>query len=430
MHETDCQGCSEYAELSRRGFLQAAGSSALIAAAAAPAWLPRVALASSHRSTMRDVIVAVYLRGAADGLTMCVPHGDPAYYAARPTLAVPRPDSSDPTRCTDLDGFFGLAPAMAPLVPVFREGKLLIVHACGSTDATRSHFDAQRFMEAGLPGASLPSGWLGRHLMSMEPLQPNALLRAVGISTGLQRSLFGGPATIPVPDLANFGLGGDSSTRAARQAALADMYAAAGDPLRASSQTTLATVSLLSQINFAGYQPAGGAAYLTNTLGNAMKATAALIKASVGVEAVAIDINGWDTHGEQGNNPGGVLFGLMSTLSNNLLAFHRDMSAGNGTNYIVVVMSEFGRRVAENGSRGTDHGHGSCMLVMGTGVLGGRVFRFWPGLSQDRLFQGLDLDVTIDFRDILGEIVQTRLGNYELGAVFPQYDPVFHGVVG
>lgn len=432
MHADDCHGCQEYDELTRRAFLRTAAGSAgiLAAAAAAPAWLPRVALASSHRSLRRDVVISVYLRGGADGMSMVVPHGDPHYYQGRQSLAVAPPNSTNPIRCTDLDGFFGFHGGMNPLRPAYQDGKLAIIHACGSTDPTRSHFDGQRFMEGGVDGGvGTSTGWLGRHLATAAPHDPNALLRAVGISTGLQRSLMGGPKAIPVANLASFGLAGSAVTAEDRSAALHDMYEAVGDPQHAVATTTLATIDLLRQIDFAGYQPTGGANYLTNSFGNSMKATAALIKAGVGVEAVAIDLLGWDTHVNQGLGGGGTMFNLMSTLSNNLMAFYRDMTAGTSPGFIVVVMSEFGRRLEQNGSGGTDHGHGNCMLVMGQSVTGGRVYADWPGLAPDCLYQGLDLDVTIDYRDILAEIVQYGLGNYNLSEVFPGFDPTPRGVI-
>jgi hypothetical protein len=191
--------------------------------------------------------------------------------------------------------------------------------------------------------------------------------------------------------------------------------------------TTQATINLLQTIDFAGYQPAGGAAYPGGAFGTAIKSTAALIKADVGVEAVAIDVGGWDTHNSQGPATG-TMANLMASLAGGLAAFHLDMFAGNGRNVTVVCMSEFGRRLAENGSQGTDHGHGNCMLVMGNHIAGGRVLSQWPGLQPEQLFQGIDLQVTTDFRDILAEIVAKRLNNPDLSAVFPDYTPTFQGV--
>jgi uncharacterized protein (DUF1501 family) len=421
-------GCPEYQRLSRRGFMAAAGLSA--AAFAAPSWLPRVAFAKDYRSSMRDVIISIYLRGASDGLTMLVPHADNNYYTLRPTLAIPRPDSGQANRATDLDGFFGLPPAMTALIPAYQAGKLCFIHACGSTDPSRSHFDAQRFMEVGKArDPSLATGWLGRHLANIPPLDPAGPLRAVGISTGLMRTLVGSPEALPIPNLAAFDLGGASGTKLPRRIALSDMYNGVDDPVKAAGVTTLQTIDALAAINFPSYVPSGGAAYGTSSFGNTMKSVAALLKAQIGVEAVAVDIGGWDTHSNQGVITGSMA-NLMTSLSQVLAAFYTDMSNGaSQPSYVVVAMSEFGRRPAENGSFGTDHGHGNCMLVMGPGVVGGRVVRQWPGLAPDQLYQGLDLNVTIDYRDILAEICQNRLGAPDLSVIFPQYSPTFRGIV-
>lgn len=423
----EAQGCPEYQELSRRHFLAGAGG-VTIAAFTAPAWLPRVALAKDYRSVQRDVIISIYLRGACDGLTICVPWGEAAYYTARPTLNIPRPDSGHPDRATDLNGFFGLPPAMTPLIPAYQAGHLLILHACGSVDSSRSHFDAQRFMEVGKArDVSLTSGWLGRHLMGVAPMEPGSLLRAIGISTGLPQTLSGGPQTLPIPNLDTFGLSGNGSTIVARTQALWDMYSGVGDPLHAAGLDTINTINLLNTIDFAGYVPAGGAAYPANSFGLALKSTAALIKAEVGVEAIAINLNGWDTHNNQGPVTG-TMADLMTSLASGLAALHTDMFTGTAPSFTAVAMSEFGRRVAQNGSAGTDHGHGNVMLVMGGCVNGGQVMGQWPGLAQGQLYQGLDLQVTTDYRDVLAEIVQLRLGNNDLATVFPDYTPTFKGV--
>lgn len=423
------QCCPEYAQLSRRGFMRATGATAAVVAASA--WLPRVSMAKDYRSTQRDTIIWIYLRGAADGLSMCVPHGEDRYYIARPSLAVPRPSAGGSTACIDLDGFFGLPPAMASLRPAYLSGDLLFVHACGSPDPTRSHFDAQRFMEVGSnTDPFLITGWLGRHLASVQPANPNAVLRAVGLSSGLPRSLVGGPGAIPVPDLDTFGLTGSASSRVVRTDALGDMYESVNAPLRTTAATTLATITLLDSINFVTYQPSGGAVYnVSDRLGYALKTSAALIKAQVGVEAITIDIDGWDTHSAQGNNTG-TMFVLMNRVAAALAAFHTDLNASSASNgYVVAVVSEFGRTLAENGSQGTEHGHGNSMMLMGPSVAGGRVLSQWPGLAEENLHDGADLKVTIDYRDILGEIIDRRLGNPNLSTVFPGFTPVYKGVI-
>jgi uncharacterized protein (DUF1501 family) len=421
-HNEAC-GCREYQELSRRQFMAVSGGAAI--AMTAPAWLPRVALAQDHRGAQRDVIISIYQRGASDGLSMVVPYQEPAYYSNRPTLAVPAPGSAQPGEAIDLDGFFGLHPALAPLLTAYNNDHLLFVHASGSTDTSRSHFDAQKLMEVGnVTGPQYSTGWLGRHLYSVAPMLPTALLRAVGISTGLQRTLIGGPKTLPIPDLDNFGLSGFASTIAARQTALNDLYNLVGDPLRATATTTIQTIDLLNTINFAGYVPAGGATYPAGAFGTALKSSAALIKAQVGVEAIAIDIGGWDTHENQGTNNTGTLFGLLAQLASGLAAFYTDMITGSNPTFSLVCMSEFGRRLLENGSFGTDHGHGNLMIAMGNCISGGRVMAQWPGLDPGELYQQRDLQVTIDYRDILWEILNRRAGSTSLEYIFPGYAPV------
>jgi uncharacterized protein (DUF1501 family) len=432
-------GCAEYRRLtrsstrggvSRRRFLGALGGG--LTALAVPGWVPRVVLAQSENSA-RDVMVSIFLRGGCDALSMVVPHGEDAYYQLRPTLAVPRPDSGSPDAAVDLDGFFGLAPTLAPLAELYQDGQLLVVHACGLEKQSRSHFDAMHYLEVGQiePPAELFTGWLGRHLATTAATVPEALLRAVGIGFGLQRTLVGGPQTLPIDDLATFNLDGDPATTAERRAVLGDLYGAVDDPLKTSAQTSLATIELLKTIDFEGYQPGGGAAYPAGEFGEALRSTAALIKAEVGVEAVAIDFGGWDTHDDQGPLDG-AMAQLMTVLGEGLLAFQQDLAAASGfaTRVTTTVMSEFGRNAFENGSGGTDHGHGNMMLVLGPGIAGGQVLTQWPGLAAGQLYEGQDLAITIDYRDILTEIVTERLGNLDFRNVFPDpdYIPVTYGV--
>jgi uncharacterized protein (DUF1501 family) len=419
-------GCREYQQLSRRSFVQA--STGVIAFLAAHQWVPRVAYAQSHRGGMRDVIVSVYLRGAADAMSMCAPYFENDYYTKRPTIAVARPDSTDPNRLTALDSRFGIPPAMMGLHQAYLDGKLLFVHACGSTDPSRSHFEAQRFMEVGKPrDLSISTGWLGRHLDSVDVMVPGSALRGVAISSGMPQQLVGGPNTLPISNLDTFGIQGSTSTLSARRSSISDMYNLTTDPLKATAASALQTITVLDAINFAGYAPANGATYPTSTLGTQLKSAAALIRAQVGVEAIAVDVGGWDTHENQAPVTGSMST-LMSTLATSIGAFYRDVIAGGGPNVTIVVMSEFGRRLQENGSRGTDHGHGTAMMVIGQCVLGGRVLTNWPGLAPANLFEGIDLAVTIDYRDILTEIVAQRAGNTQLSTVFPDFTPTPRGV--
>ena len=422
-------GCREYQELSRRGFL---GVSKLAAAAAltAPAWLPRVVLARDYGS--RDAIVVVFLRGAIDGLSAIVPYGDVNYYSQslRPNLAVPPPGNTG--GATDLDGFFGLSPAMAPLLTAYDSGQLAIVQATGSPDPSRSHFDSFKIMEYGTPlqPLTLTTGWLGRHIQSVPPLG-NGLLRAVAVSDIVPKTLVGAPATVPVPDPANYLFPGVSVTAVDRREVLEASYATAQEPLATASVSTLDTIDLLGTIDFKGYQPSGGAVYPNSPFGNALKSTAALLKADIGLEAATIDKGGWDTHNAQGNLSGNM-FNLMSDLSAGLAAFHLDIQSKMGE-MTLVLMSEFGRRADQNGSLGTDHGHGNIMMAMGGNIAGGQVLATdWtvenPLLHPDLLHQGDSLSVTIDYRDVVSEVLERRLGNNDLATVFPNYTPSFPGI--
>jgi uncharacterized protein (DUF1501 family) len=430
-HEYDECGCREYNELSRRQFV---GIGAAAAAAGAvmfepifPAWLPKVVLAESA-NTSRDIIVSIFLRGGADGLSMCVPFFDNAYYTARPTIAIPRPDASAPNRGIALDDRFAFPQAMSSLVPAFRAGDLLVVQATGSIDPSRSHFDAQRFMEVGKPAdPNVATGWLARHLASVPPLRTNAPLRALGLSSGLQKTLVGAPRTLPIPDPSNFSI--TATSRSERADWLRQNFGSADEPIRSSALDALNTIELLRIIDFQGYRPAMGAAYPNTSFGRGMRSTAALIKADVGVEAVQIDLGGWDTHANQ-DPLAGSMFQTMQNLAGSLAAFHADVITGGGSqNVTVIVISEFGRNVRQNGSLGTDHGRGNCMFLMGRHIAGGRVLvHSWPGLARENLERGQDLRVTLDHRDILAEVVRNRLGNPNTSVVFPDYTPTFRGV--
>lgn len=421
-----CQACDEYQRLSRRQFMgwSAAG---MAAAATLPAWMPRVTFASSFVSG-RDVIVSIYLRGGADGLTLVAPYGDPQYAVMRPTLAIAPPGGVD--GAVDLNGYFGFAPAMGSLLTPYLNGHLLVAHATGLTDSTRSHFDAQRFMELGKARDPLIStGWLGRHIATAPPFDANAAARAIGIGFQLQTTLAGAPKSVPVPSLSSYTISGSSGSRTARLTALGDMHNLVPEPLKAAANNTRATINALAAVNAGAYVPIAGVTYPSTGFGTALKQTAALVKADIGVEAVAIDRGNWDTHSNQGNLGTGTMAQNMADLANAIRAFYDDVVIGgtaNGYPVTLVVMSEFGRRPAENASAGTDHGHGNVMFALGKKIVGGQVLTNWPTLSN--LFENLDLQVTIDHRDILAEIVQKRLGNSNLAAVFPGFTPTTRNI--
>ena len=433
MHD-DC-GCTEYRQLSRRQFLGTAAGGLAGATAVFPEWLPKVVLAESFAGN-RDVILSIFQRGGADGLNLLVPFGDANYYSGRSTIAIPRPDSGLPAsqRVNALDNFFGFAPALAPLLPAYGAGHLLPMHAVGQTFVSRSHFDAQRFMEVGKPNdVNFVTGWLGRHLAMMPPVRTTAPLRALGLSSGLPKTLVGAPKTLPIPTPSNFTIGGSTTTTTVRQAVLNADYANAPDPVGTAALNAISTIALLQSVNFTGYVPNNGAAYPNTSFGRALKAVATLIRADVGIEAAQVDIGGWDTHAGQGAATG-ALANVAGDLASSLAAFHADIVATNA-NVTVVVVSEFGRNARENGSNGTDHGRATTMFAMGQGIKGGRVLALgtngsagWPGLAIDQLESRQDLRVTLDYRDVLAEIVQNRLGNTQLAQVFPGWTPNFRGV--
>src|SRR5579859_343080 len=415
--------------LSRREMMNR--SMALSALAAAqiswPQWMPRFAFANQNHAPRGDVLVCIFLRGGADGLNVIVPHGDPDYYKARPAINEAHPDDNKADKnqiSLDLDGFFGLHPAMAPLLPFFKGGQMLAVHATGSPDPTRSHFDAMDFMERGTPGShALSTGWIGRHLASLDT-GTNAPLRAIGWGASLQQSLRGTISATAIQSIVDYHLAGRKDAAAEMLAALNSLYSADAATLKSVSDQTNAVLDLVSRINVASYQPSGGATYdEKQEFDMALMQTAALIKADVGLEVSAIDIGGWDTH----QNEIADLSKYLTILSNGLAAFHTDLGDAM-KNITVVVMSEFGRRVQENASGGTDHGHGNMMLLMGGHLVNKPVFANWPGLSDDKLVNG-DLAITIDYRDVLSEILSVRLNNPSTDLVFPDFKATPRGIL-
>jgi uncharacterized protein (DUF1501 family) len=319
---------------------------------------------------------------------------------------------------------------MSGLAPAYAAQDLLVVHATGQLNNSRSHFDAQRYMEVGKPvDPSIVTGWLGRHIASIPPLKPGALLRGIGVANGLQKTLVGAPQTLPIADPTNYTIGGSTTTQPQRLAFMQSDYTGADEPVQSSALDAVNTVNLLKSVNFTGYKTANGAVYPTSSFGKALRSVAVLIKSDVGIEAAQVDIGGWDTHSAQGAVTGGMSK-LMQDFSNSLGAFYADVVA-TGATVTVVAVSEFGRNVRENASAGTDHGRGTVMFAMGKGIAGGRVLtKNWISgmLDTANLDSGQDLRVTVDYRDILAEIVQNRLGNPNLDFVFPTWTPTMLGV--
>ncbi len=416
--------------VTRRVFLKGAAL-AMVGVGTAPLWLQRAVCAADPSRRRQKVLVAVFQRGAADGLNIVVPFGEPRYYTLRPTIAVPSPTHSSDTRedsAIDLDGFFGLHPALAPLKPLYDAHHLAIVTAVGSPDPTRSHFDAQDFMESGTPGLkATPDGWLNRALSPERG--KSSPVRAVALGALLPRSLRGQTPAVAVNNLADFRVRDPTAA-----ASFAAMYAATPDLLlRSAGQETVAAVAVLESLAKQPYQPAVGVQYPRGRFGDSLEQIARLIKAEVGVEAAFTDIGGWDHHvNEVGPTASqGPLATLLRDYGQALAAFWQDLGDYRA-DVVVVTLSEFGRTAHENGNRGTDHGHANIMFVLGGNVRGGKVYGAWPGLAPDQLYEGRDLALTSDFRDVLGEVVYRHLGNHNLQAVFPGYaggPPQFHGVI-
>lgn len=411
--------------LSRREFLSAAAKSAaacLCAPLNVGRLLPSMAFfAPPGQAPQGDILVVVFQRGGMDGLNAVIPQGEAEYYRQRPTLQIAETNGSD-TSAIDLDGFFALHPALRPFMDIWEAGELAIVHATGSPDPTHSHFDAMDYMERGTPGEkSLASGWLARHLQTTA-WENDSPFRAVGIGAMLQSSLRGPVSATAMQSIAQFHLGGDNQAAeiAQFQDTLAELYGA-GSMLDATGQLTLGATSTLEQVIDANYAPSNGALYPDSPFGQGLLQIAQLIKAEIGLEVATLDIGGWDTHAAQGALEGDMP-GLLDDFANSLAAFYADL--GSLTQRVTIVtMSEFGRRVAENSSGGTDHGHGNVMFLLGQNVNGGKVYGDWPGLEPGTLYGPGDLPITTDYRDVLAEIVQHRLSNPRVAEVFPDYNP-------
>lgn len=409
----------------RRDLLKRTGVLAM-GALAFPNWMPRIALSPENAPTQGDILVCVFMRGAADGLNLVVPYGDKNYYSARDTLAIKEPRTRDAQSVIDLDGFFGLHPTLAPFKDIWDTKQLAIVHAVGSPDPTHSHFDAMDFMERGTPGEkAMPTGWIGRHLAQVATNNKSPF-RAVGMGTLLQQALRGPVSATALQSISDFHLRGDNRQVQQFQTALASLYDGDGF-IESEGKQTLQTINDLSTLAQSNYAPANGAKYPDTAFGRGMQSVAQLIKAGMGLEVACVDLGGWDTHVQQGGTDG-QMPRLMDEFVKGISAFYADMQ-DDMKRITLVTMTEFGRRVQENTSHGTDHGHASVMFALGGGIKGGKVYGEWPGLARENLYGPGDLAITTDFRDVLGEILTKRLGNSNLASVFPSYSTYkFRGI--
>ena len=431
MSDRCCEGVRA-TRFSRRYFI-GRGGIALVGLSSMPAFLQR-AVASTHSAGTsgagKKQLVVLFQRGAADGLNIVVPFAEPNYYRMRPSIAISQPKRGGDNVAVDLDGYFGLHPSLAPLLPLFQKNQLAIVHAAGSPDPTRSHFDAQDYMESGTPGVkATEDGWLDRALQTI-PEEHASPFRAVAMGPNLPRMLRGSTGGIAIPDLRQFKVQPQSAAMSnVVEGGFEAMYAQTVDQaLHGTGTETFEAIDLLRKIDPAQFPPDNGADYPKNQIGQKLQQIAVMIKANIGVEVMFLDCGGWDNHVNEGGAQG-QLANLLRDLGQSLAAFYQDMG-DRMADVVVVTMSEFGRTAKENGNRGTDHGHANCMFAMGGDIKGGRVYGRWPGLEEHQLNEGRDLALTTDFRSVVGEILTRHLGVKDLAPVFPGFDNSPHKFLG
>jgi len=405
-----------------------AGGLALVSLGADPIFLDRAAYAlNAARGAVagKKTLVCLFQRGAVDGLSMIVPAGDPWYWQERQRIALPK------EQLITLDGMFGLHPRLAPLKPLWDQHSLAIVHAVGSPSTTRSHFDAQDYMESGTPDVkSTPSGWANRFCNHPDE-HSSTPFRAVAFGPQLPRTLAGSAPALAIDDLRTFGMrAAQASGEQKLTRAFEELYQGAATGLVASSSAeSFEAIKMLKAANPTAMSPANGATYGRNKLATSLQQIAQLIKSDLGVEIAFVDVGGWDTHVNQGTDQG-QLAGRLDELAGALAAFTTDLGE-RMRDVVVITMSEFGRTVKENGTSGTDHGHGTAMMIMGGSVQGGKVYGRWPGLAPQQRYEGRDLAVTTDFRSVFSEVLQGHLGPANIAQVFPGFDhPAKVGMFG
>jgi len=402
--------------LTRRALLKS-GACALAAVAAPPRFLVRTVQGAERKG---KVLVAIFQRGAVDGLSMVPPHGDPAYARARASIALAPPRRGDSTTALDLDGFHALHPSLAPLKSLWDARTLAVVHACGSPDTTRSHFDAQDYMESGTPGVkSTPDGWLGRAAAAL-PATSASPFRSVALASRLPRSLRGDAGALAMSSLDKFDV--RAAQPAVARRGFESLYAdGVQDLLHGTGRETFEAVKLLKSAGASRLSPANGADYPRGRFGDALRQIAQLVRAEVGLQIAFAEVEGWDTHVGQGAEQG-QLSNRLREFGGALAAFAQDLG-DRMSDVVVLTMSEFGRTVAENGNRGTDHGHATAMLAFGGGIRGGHVYGRWPGLAPEQRFEGRDLSVTTDFRALFSEVASRHLALPGTAPLFPGWSP-------
>ena len=407
--------------MERRAFVKS-GALALVTMGLSPSFLRRTAFGMDLLNAPKGkVLICLFQRGAADALNIVVPHGERAYYVMRPSINIPQPSRSGAGGAIDLDGFFGFHPALAPLKPLYDRGLLAPIHAVGSPSTTRSHFDAQDYMETGTPDIKGTSdGWLNRYLAVKGTCDECNLaktpFRAVSLTPQTPRILGGPSATVAMNGLDEFSVRatGNSAQR------LEALYrTGSADLVHGTGAEMFDAVKMLRAANPQKYVAQNGAEYPRSQFGSRLLQIAQLIKSNVGLEIAFADVGGWDTHVNQGSSTG-QLAQRLDDFSRSIAALVTDLG-DRMDDVVIMTMSEFGRMARENGNRGTDHGHAGALFVIGGRVKGGKVHGKWPGLEQEQLYEGRDLALTTDFRSVFAEVVSDHLGARALGRIFPGF---------
>jgi uncharacterized protein (DUF1501 family) len=416
--------------MDRRVFMKS-GALSLVTMGLSPSFLRRTAFGgelingAALKGARGKTLICLFQRGAADALNVVVPHGEAAYYRLRPNIAIPRPAlSAGPAGAIDLDGFFGLHPSLAPMKPLWDQGILAPIHAVGSPSATRSHFDAQDYMETGTPDMKgTRDGWLNRYLAVKGTCEAGCShdakpspFRAVAMTQQTPRMLEGPAPTIAMNSLDEF------SVRAAGPAAdrLEALYrTGSADVVHAAGGEMFEAVKILKAANPQKYLPQNSASYPNSQFGTRLKQIAQLIKSDVGLEVAFADVGGWDTHVNQGASTG-QLAGRLDDFARSIAALVADLG-DRMADVTIMTMSEFGRTVRQNGNGGTDHGHASALFVIGGDVKGKKVYGKWPGLEPEQLYEGRDLALTTDFRSVFSEVASKHLGATKMDTIFPGF---------
>jgi uncharacterized protein (DUF1501 family) len=417
--------------MQRRVFVRS-GALALVTMGLSPSFLRRTAMGMELPLAAKGkVLICLFQRGAADALNVVVPHGERAYYNLRPNIAIPQPlRGAGATGAIDLDGFFGLHPMLAPLKPIWDSGMLAPIHAVGSPSTTRSHFDAQDYMESGTPDTKGTSdGWLNRYLATSgtcEQCAPTPF-RAVAMTPQTPRILEGTAPAVAMNSLEEFAVRSGGGDQAARLEAL--YRTGSADLIHGTGKEMFEAVKMLRSANPTQYQPQNSADYPKSQFGTRLKQIAQLIKSNVGLEIAFADVGGWDTHVNQGGATG-QLAQRLDDFAKSIAALTADLG-DRMQDVVILTMSEFGRMAKQNGNGGTDHGHAGAMFVIGGPVKGKKVYGKWPGLAPEQLYEGRDLALTTDFRSVFSEIATKHLGATNLSAMFPGFSsPARLGLLG